>query len=882
MAISRADQPVNNFVRGLITEASPLTFPENASLDEINFKLKRDGSRERRLGLDLEEDFAYYDMGLALTELTTSTQNCFYWPSPNGSSKVDIGVIQLGRYIAFINLLTPNPSANVLNGGNAIDTGLPDTAIWQFAVINNYLLAVNELLEQPYLVSYDDVTDTISYESARLKIRDLYGVDDSLAVNNRPTTLSEVHKYNLRNQGWSTNIVSTCGTDALDCTFSTLGLYPSNSDQWGIGRIGDLTDANVYKYDPTQAQRNVVDGGQVPRGSFIIDLYNRGADRLSQTGIVVPQDSETTYVSTVASYAGRAWYSGIRGRVVGGDDRSPHLGNAVIFSQVFRNKEDLVKCYQEADPTSYSFNEVVDTDGGVLHITEAVEIKRLKAVKQSLFVFAKNGVWEIRGGDDGFTATVFQVNKISSVGVYSPNSIVEANGLIYFWATSGIYRISPNPQFAGQWVTDSITMTTIQELYNNIPDIAKRNAKGYYDFKSNKARWLYTSDYAKVQGTPIDKPAAVALGDVLNVEISGRFVRRVSVCALDSTTYAVVCITAGTYGGSTSGDIRGFIVTTADADSSVITAASPVVINNTVSNYSSIRAVRLSSTKFVAVAVDQTDDKPYGVVCDVAGTVITPGTRVKISDNGYSSGLMVDVSPLTSTTFLAIWSMLTSGYTRAVICTVSGTGITMGTEVTIDSSSSNLKSITSTGIADTFIAASTDDLIKFTASGTTVTAGSVIDLSGYTGTTGNEVCALDGTGDFVVSYTVEIALGTYRLMVTNIATMVEVASLVVTVSSASSQPAQLFSLGNNQFGFIYGLSGFKFRMAKYAFAGTSIVRLDDFEIGTELGVVSGVNHAIDVDNAGLTSIRKPIVMATYNSGGTKQYASTFIYNTAGS
>jgi hypothetical protein len=42
----------NTFVKGLVTEAGPLTYPENASLDEENFVLNRDGSRQRRLGMD--------------------------------------------------------------------------------------------------------------------------------------------------------------------------------------------------------------------------------------------------------------------------------------------------------------------------------------------------------------------------------------------------------------------------------------------------------------------------------------------------------------------------------------------------------------------------------------------------------------------------------------------------------------------------------------------------------------------------------------------------------------------------------------------------------------------------------------------------------------
>jgi len=44
----------NTFVAGLITEAGPLTFPENSSKDELNCVLSRKGNRRRRLGVDYE------------------------------------------------------------------------------------------------------------------------------------------------------------------------------------------------------------------------------------------------------------------------------------------------------------------------------------------------------------------------------------------------------------------------------------------------------------------------------------------------------------------------------------------------------------------------------------------------------------------------------------------------------------------------------------------------------------------------------------------------------------------------------------------------------------------------------------------------------------
>jgi hypothetical protein len=43
---------ISSFIKGFITEASPLNFPADASRDEENFELNVNGSRDRRLGID--------------------------------------------------------------------------------------------------------------------------------------------------------------------------------------------------------------------------------------------------------------------------------------------------------------------------------------------------------------------------------------------------------------------------------------------------------------------------------------------------------------------------------------------------------------------------------------------------------------------------------------------------------------------------------------------------------------------------------------------------------------------------------------------------------------------------------------------------------------
>ena len=104
---------VNSFVKGLITEASPLTFPDNASLDEDNFVLLRDGSRERRLGIDYEEEYQRVSTGLntGSGNLAVST---YSWENAGGVPEQTLIVVQTGRVIKiFRPEITPLSSADI-------------------------------------------------------------------------------------------------------------------------------------------------------------------------------------------------------------------------------------------------------------------------------------------------------------------------------------------------------------------------------------------------------------------------------------------------------------------------------------------------------------------------------------------------------------------------------------------------------------------------------------------------------------------------------------------------------------------------------------------------------------------------------------------------
>lgn len=532
MPRATSEKKYNTFVKGFVTEASPLTYPENASLDEDNFVLKRNGSRERRLGVDYETGFVVKATGIPLATIEGSKQSFHKWENPSGSVDVSIGVIRVHNSLWFYNLLKEPISANLLNGGNPVVlVGLANEDV-DTAVVNNLLVVVSKDMATPVALSYDPVTKLVSQVAIPIQVRDLWGVVDGLKINERPTTLSDLHHYNIRNQGWNETVQTTCGTGssggstfrffrlintaaiqatfaeaataalttpaAISCTFSTLGVYPSNADSWSFGKVADAASANFEKYDPAVMIRSSVDNTEAAKGSFTLSLFERGRSRRTLTGIsTLPLDAEAGRITTVAAAFGRVFYAGIASSISGGDAKSPNLSNYILFSQTAVTPDKLGLCYQDADPTSPNISDIIDTDGGAIQIPEATKIVRLLATRTSLLVFAENGVWEVFGDTQGFVATSYQVSKIGSNGCSSPKSVVEAGGNVVAWTKAGIYGYTMEPS-SGRYTSQSISLTTIQEFYNGLIEVSKNNAKGFYDERENTIRWLFNDSLTYV------------------------------------------------------------------------------------------------------------------------------------------------------------------------------------------------------------------------------------------------------------------------------------------------------------------------------------------------------------------------------------------------
>ena len=243
------------FVKGLITEATGVTYPENSMVDGVNVDIDVSGICKRRKGIDFEDNYSLIATGL--TELQTSTDaiTLHEWESVEGDGNFNLWVLQIGMKLFIgsmdgsrmtevvpieLDLTTVGTIERTVRGGdlprawsgdfrfdNRRDIILADIEahfVDSADVTSNKALvrdAVNAPLEplnssygkgrifftskyvEPFFLKYDKTTDTIEAFPIMIMERDFIGVNDTLKVSDQPSTLSKEHQYNLRNQGWS-------------------------------------------------------------------------------------------------------------------------------------------------------------------------------------------------------------------------------------------------------------------------------------------------------------------------------------------------------------------------------------------------------------------------------------------------------------------------------------------------------------------------------------------------------------------------------------------------------------------------------------------------------------------------------------------------------
>lgn len=463
---SLTQKVVNTFIKGLITEAGELTFPENASIDELNCDLRRDGSRRRRLGAELEDSFVLSSFTMTDSSVVVTDK----WENVGGQSGLEFLVIQVGASLKFYSkgtlpysgsedAATVNLSTYEVVGG----VGAAN-ARCQFTSINGTLIVASPAINTIY-VQRDNTTGALTVNQVTFYTRDFDWLGDKRTYTTSSATASIQRQYDTFNGGWSLALKTTYGS------------WPPLTHPWYSGKdsSGNFSASEFNKiYSGTSLLGN---------GRYILNFFNK--DRSTASGIAgLPTEIETSRFKSVASYAGRIFYAGLE---------SAKNSGVILFSRTIETLSELGDCYQQNDPTSEEISDLLDTDGGVIRIPNAVNIKKLYSRGPDLFVFAENGVWKISGVDNIFRATDYAISYISPIGIQNASSFIEAEGLPFWWSLTGIHTLSVD-QSMGIEQEQNLSITTIQSFLDKVSSSAKAKVTGVYDRVNKKVYWAYPNN----------------------------------------------------------------------------------------------------------------------------------------------------------------------------------------------------------------------------------------------------------------------------------------------------------------------------------------------------------------------------------------------------
>ena len=195
---------MNTFIKGLVTEAGELTFPQDASIDESNCLLERDGSRRRRLAVKLETD----NVNSTFTVNNTFVFTTGHWKNAAGVAGLDFLVVQDGTTLRFYNTSAApysdkeeSFSVNLGDFNFAGSVG-PGIVKIQLDTINGSLVVASEAIE-PFYITYDPDANTISTIQISPRVRDFEWLGDTTTYTTNLASPGVNREYDTANSGWS-------------------------------------------------------------------------------------------------------------------------------------------------------------------------------------------------------------------------------------------------------------------------------------------------------------------------------------------------------------------------------------------------------------------------------------------------------------------------------------------------------------------------------------------------------------------------------------------------------------------------------------------------------------------------------------------------------
>lgn len=522
----------NNFVNGLVTEATGMNFPENACTAASNVIFKETGEVTRRLGYD-------YELAHQVNSISRSSSAIveYEWKAAGGQGDINFVVQQIGDILYFYRVLAEDSLSHGLHGTTillstyAVPTApAASSEPCSFATGKGYLFVTNKYCE-PFYVSYTPETGVLMGTAITIQTRDFEGVDDGLTSDERPTVLTEAHEYNLLNQGWDYTAEKHGGGTAqvIDQYFTDSGMgayYPSNSEQWWTLKNTD------EQFDGRWADRFFTGNSLAPKGHYIFNEFLTTRSSVSsRIGTVTERSASFHRPSCCAFFAGRVWYAGV--------EYINYTGN-VYYSQIIERDDQLGQCYQSNDPTSENLSDLLDTDGGVARILDIGTVYKMFATQKALLVFASNGIWSISGSDvASFKATDYTIKKISAVAVTSGLPFVDVLGVPIFWTEDGIWTVAYE---SGDFSVISVSDKRIKRYFKEIPRESKRWAKAAFNSVDKIVQWVFSST------APDGVDQQYTYDSILNLNVTTGAFYPWTIFSANKTVNGIVAVKGPSYG----------------------------------------------------------------------------------------------------------------------------------------------------------------------------------------------------------------------------------------------------------------------------------------------------------------------------------------------
>ena len=426
-----------NFSGGLNTEASVVNIEPNDSTDILNIKMNHDGSIERRIGMDFIDtnvaggyyatetgNYGLYDEvpSVGIFSLTKSTGVTIKYVAIHVDTKLKL--YEYTNYISLGLVDLPVFEENISSHGS-VEMSYYKT---QFLKTRNRVYLINKDLELCYL-SYNDSGD-LELNVSSVFYRD---IDDVIET--------EIDSY-VNSHGKNYKCIKS--------NISSESTQPGDSTGWKpYWVLNGVEDPNYGGFDIPFAYK-----------SNIKQVGFTGSAKGWRTG---------------AMASGKMWLAGVNDEL-----------NKIYFSQTIIADEHHTRMYQYADPYNLHDSETVDTDGGVLLISDAEEIIKIESFSGGILVFATNGVWYVGGGGGvDFKATDFSVTKVSDEGAAGESTVASVGDKVIYFGLNGVYVIEES-DISGRPAPKSLSSTKIDSFYNSIPLYNKSVGKAVVNLSEKK------------------------------------------------------------------------------------------------------------------------------------------------------------------------------------------------------------------------------------------------------------------------------------------------------------------------------------------------------------------------------------------------------------